>query len=283
MSTAFDPYYQWLGIPPHEQPPDHYRLLGLAPFEPNPDVIESAADRQMAHVRSHQTGKHAAQSQELLNEIAAARRCLLAAEKKSEYDTRLKAQQPKPAREAKIVQSPGESGTSLLKGQPISAVPQVQTPRKPVPDGKPESSSPLPILLVGGAAVALLLLVTGVGAAFVLLRSPSEEANVTSGGGRVNPPPTVVQPPTLPPNNPTVANNRPNNNRPQNRFPGPSEPAPVVFNPNGVNDPPVSNDDPPPTGPLRATARAPGDRKRESVDEPITPPSESNEPVARIC
>ena len=28
MSDHFDPYYTWLGIPPEEQPPDHYRLIG---------------------------------------------------------------------------------------------------------------------------------------------------------------------------------------------------------------------------------------------------------------
>ena len=25
---AIDPYHKWLGIPPHEQPANHYRLLG---------------------------------------------------------------------------------------------------------------------------------------------------------------------------------------------------------------------------------------------------------------
>jgi len=43
MSRRFDPYHRWLGIPPHEQPPDHYRLLGLARFEAEADVIATAA------------------------------------------------------------------------------------------------------------------------------------------------------------------------------------------------------------------------------------------------
>ena len=29
MAANFDPYYKWLGIPPEEQPPNHYRLLGI--------------------------------------------------------------------------------------------------------------------------------------------------------------------------------------------------------------------------------------------------------------
>ena len=42
-STGFDPYHKWLGIPPEEQPPNHYRLLGLPPFEADLDVIDAAA------------------------------------------------------------------------------------------------------------------------------------------------------------------------------------------------------------------------------------------------
>ena len=43
MSERFDPYYTWLGIPPPQQPPHHYRLLGVELFEGSPDVIERAA------------------------------------------------------------------------------------------------------------------------------------------------------------------------------------------------------------------------------------------------
>ena len=43
MSDAFDPYYIWLGIPPEDQPPHHYRLLGVTLFESNREVIEAAA------------------------------------------------------------------------------------------------------------------------------------------------------------------------------------------------------------------------------------------------
>lgn len=72
MAAAFDAYHRWLSIPPEEQPPHHYRLLSLKLFESDPDVIESAADRQMTHVRGFQSGQHAEASQRILNEIAAA-------------------------------------------------------------------------------------------------------------------------------------------------------------------------------------------------------------------
>jgi hypothetical protein len=89
MSSKFDPYYKWLGIRPDEQPPDHYRLLGISKAECDPDVISSAADQRMAHVRTFQAGPHGALSQKILNEIAAARVCLLNPEKKAAYDNEL--------------------------------------------------------------------------------------------------------------------------------------------------------------------------------------------------
>ena len=70
MTKPFDPYHHWLAIPPADQPANNYRLLGVAQFESDPGVIESAADRQMAHVRTFATGQHTATSQKLLNELS---------------------------------------------------------------------------------------------------------------------------------------------------------------------------------------------------------------------
>ena len=57
MSEAFDPYYEWLSIPPEEQPANFYRLLGVKGMEANLNVIGSAADRQMSHVRHSPAGR----------------------------------------------------------------------------------------------------------------------------------------------------------------------------------------------------------------------------------
>jgi len=90
--APLDPYYEWLGIPPKDQPPNHYRLLGIERFEANANVIQRAADRQMAHLRTFQAGPHSPLSQKLLNEVAAAQLCLLKPEKKAAYDAQLRAQ-----------------------------------------------------------------------------------------------------------------------------------------------------------------------------------------------
>jgi hypothetical protein len=87
--AGFDPYRKWLGIPPEEQPPNYYRLLGIPPFESDPDVIVNAADRQMGHVRRFQAGRYAEICQRILNELAAARVCLLDPVRKRAYDQKL--------------------------------------------------------------------------------------------------------------------------------------------------------------------------------------------------
>ena len=90
MAEQFDPYYQWLGIPQDERPINKYRLLSLQLFESDEDVIANAADRQMAYIRTFQSGAHSAESQALLNELSSARVTLLNKQSKAEYDQQLR-------------------------------------------------------------------------------------------------------------------------------------------------------------------------------------------------
>ena len=92
MSETFDPYHKWLGIKREDQPPTLYGLLGVGVFEDDPDVIEACGDQRMVHLRTYQTGKHSAESQELLNEVARAKITLLNPQKKAEYDKQLREQ-----------------------------------------------------------------------------------------------------------------------------------------------------------------------------------------------
>ena len=95
--TTFDPYYVWLGIPPKHQPPNHYRLLGIELYEDNADVIDAAANRQTSYLHDMASGPNRKYSQDLLNEIAGARRCLLDVERKQKYDAKLRSKSDQPA------------------------------------------------------------------------------------------------------------------------------------------------------------------------------------------
>jgi len=189
MSDSFDAYQKWLGIPPHQQPPHHYRLLGIELFEADRDTIANAADRQMAHVRTFQAGEHADLSQQLLNQIAGAKVELLNPERKAKYDAAL--QTDLTAQQTALIQS--QEPAEPLPGQqlsaahqmvpPIQAAPQPEPPvhslhEEPVDEAQPAAAeSPVwrhPAVVVGGA-VCLLLLV-GIAVAATLRREPAQQA-----------------------------------------------------------------------------------------------------------
>lgn len=155
MPPKFDAYHTWLGIPPEDQPPNHYRLLGLTLFESNPTVIENAGDQRMAHLRTFQAAKHAVSSQKLLNGVSAAKLCLLNSDTKAPYDEQLRrdlapvtgppvtnlatpppprtpqppprtppqAPPPQPPRESINISSPAAAGRSHAAGKPRSGPP----------------------------------------------------------------------------------------------------------------------------------------------------------------
>jgi hypothetical protein len=172
MSDQFDVYHLWLGIPPEEQPPNHYRLLGLRPFEDNLDVISNAADQRRSHLRTFQTGKRSAQSQQLLNEVSAACICLLDPVKKLQYDAELRGSMaPAPFESAN-----GPAATILpvipAEASAASAVePVVDLPGKPVAPkesnsaGEQRNTSVVLLLLVpiAIAAACLVFVAAGVG------------------------------------------------------------------------------------------------------------------------
>jgi len=90
VSESFDPYRQWLGIDEPTRPLDHYRLLGLTRFEGNPQAIAHAADIAMAKVRKIRPGQHAAEWGRLLDQLGAAKVCLLDPNSKATYDASLR-------------------------------------------------------------------------------------------------------------------------------------------------------------------------------------------------
>ncbi len=90
MPNEFDPYNEWLGIPPENQPPNYYRLLGIDLFNPDLKVINDAASQRYLHVQSFQTRDNAALVKRILKEIIIAGVCLLTPEKKANIRFRTK-------------------------------------------------------------------------------------------------------------------------------------------------------------------------------------------------
>ncbi len=130
----FDPYHVWLSIAPAEQPPHHYRLLGLHPFESDLRVIESAADRQMSHVRTFQSGKFSKVSQKLLNEISSAKLCLLNEAKKRAYDKKL---------QTELAEKENRNTSAAQPTKASAAKPATKPTAKPAPKmAKPSAAQP---------------------------------------------------------------------------------------------------------------------------------------------
>lgn len=187
MTQAFNPYHKWLGIPPEEQPANHYRLLGIAVFESDPDVIEAAADQRMAHLRNYQAGKHSELSQKLLNEVAAAKICLLNPQKRADYDASLRAEI-----EAKAAETTPPSPVALDPA--LVDLFEAVEPSKAVPSacvvGNRQSVS-LPVL---GAIVLGGLLILGL-VAWIVTPSRENPATQTATVAKSEP----AQPPPMPP------------------------------------------------------------------------------------
>jgi len=161
MPDGFDPYHKWLGIAPEDQPPHHYRLLAINLFEPDPDVISHAADQRMAHVRNFQTGRHSSLSQKILNEITAAKLCLLKPDKREEYDRELRKKEVGP------VPTPPPPPRSAEAAPPIQDSADRSPAAEPGPEAEAEPAlAEKPFLrpatfLVMGVSAGLLTIVLG--------------------------------------------------------------------------------------------------------------------------
>jgi hypothetical protein len=244
MPTTFDPYHLWLGIPPEERPPHHYRLLGLKAMETDLDVIEHAADQKMLHLRTFQSGKHYDESQKLLNEIAAAKAMLLMPEKKAAYDAQLRAklEGAKSAETRKFpvapplsAEKPGQTKVGLARNAVVvndaASIPRRQT-----------NSKPLLFAIAGGG----LILFAGI-AVYVLTRSRQEVVAVA----------------------PATAPTSPMSSTSSTEREAESKIVPVVKS--AIVPPPISA--PAPT-PATTSAEAP-----RPVEPPLTPPEISEAPI----
>ncbi|MDA1049566.1 MAG: malectin domain-containing carbohydrate-binding protein [Planctomycetota bacterium] len=163
MLDRFDLYHKWLGIPPHEQPANYYRLLGLELFESDLDAIECAADRLIKYVRDVATVEQRQPAREILDELSAAKRCLLNVEQKQAYDAGLRA--GRAATHSKRTEPARKTET------PVAVhVTAIDPKPRTVPHRQPTSEQPSRRLIVIAAAIALVVVS---GLCFVFLRGNS--------------------------------------------------------------------------------------------------------------
>ncbi len=177
MTDSFDPYDQWLDIPPAQQPANHYRLFGLPLFESDPEVIANVTQQVMARVRKFQIGPRSEYSQRLLNELAAARVCLKDAETKAKYDAELRAQLATPklppvAQTQPAVNKPVKPPAATITPPTPSAAPAVPAqsatsgkntlqfglPTTPAFDWRTRFVKPWSILIVAAASLSIFAL-----------------------------------------------------------------------------------------------------------------------------
>ena len=86
---AEDFYTQWLDVPPGKRPPDYYALLGVQRFCRDLDAVERAARAQLRRLDGyalHPDWDTRNAVQDMMNEVARARMCLVYPDKRAAYD-----------------------------------------------------------------------------------------------------------------------------------------------------------------------------------------------------
>jgi hypothetical protein len=179
----FDAYHKWLGIPKDQQPPTHYQLLGIAPTELDPEVIRGAAARQIAHVRTFQSGPHAVDCARILNELAEAKLVLLNPSRRAAYDDPLAARTPA------VVAAPAQLDTPQ---DPAALPPELATIRTEPPENTLRTRARRPRPSRWALRVApLVLFVTAAGLTLRLGTTPTSAPSPR--------PPSPPTPPSAPP------------------------------------------------------------------------------------
>jgi hypothetical protein len=141
--SEFNPYQEWLGLAADKGSPNYYELLGLENGEGDLEQIAVAGDRAATRVRSYRPGPHARQWSQLLDEIFAAKSCLLDPPAKAAYDQRLVMKQVLASRPSELKadrQPPAKTPVDGDRYPPGMAPPGARTtpvePIKSVPESE---------------------------------------------------------------------------------------------------------------------------------------------------
>jgi hypothetical protein len=269
-------YHQWFGIPPKDQPPNAYRLLGVELFEPDPLVIEAAAEQRMLLLKTRQYGPHAVQSQRLMNEVSHALRTLLCDTERAKYDANLRFnigrqsvsdwEEPLPSEEI--------ADDEIEEIQPATATPTPLAIRTEAPSHRPRKRQTVnPVLLWAGLGSAALV---GLIVLVVLLSSKGSAPTQTVERPVEKPPHTTRRPATTTQRALPVANaEQPSPDDFEFR---PSEaPAAPEEQVTGIGELPVTESEPPATVPDPAPEVPPENQIAES---PVASEPAPEEPIS---
>jgi hypothetical protein len=137
----------WLGLPPGDWPPDHYRLLGLEPGESDAARIEKEVHARLETVRRYQL-LHPELVTEAMNRLAQAYVCLTDPDARRAYDAarlgRSSGNGTRPAAAAPTRIRPAPAAPTPVPVVPVP-VPEPERPAPPVPEVEsPPAAPPAP-------------------------------------------------------------------------------------------------------------------------------------------
>ena len=118
-------YYEWLGIPPANQPPSHYSILNIPEFESNRLVIENAAQRNINFLQSFFSSPFAELAQVIQKEIAVARKALCDPVAKKEYDLSI----------AEAINEESKLSVGLLSSDSVNGASHLRSVEEIIADG----------------------------------------------------------------------------------------------------------------------------------------------------
>ena len=143
-------YQQWLEIPVERLPPNHYALLGLDDFETDVQAIEEAAQSRSAFLHQIAAGPERKIVQQMLGNVAIARRILVSNDSRRSYDESLRggiAADVQPKEIAKLSTTTDRHSTNT----PVAK----SAPRRSTGQWKYHAASAAILLLIVGSVFAI--------------------------------------------------------------------------------------------------------------------------------
>ncbi len=126
---AADIYETCLGVAPGKRPPNYYELLGLPLFTNEPPVIAEAVDAAKLKLKPFLASSQAMEAQRVLGELELARKILLNAASRKDYEQSLRA--------------PTAAVSAPTASAPAALPPQAQAPTAAPPQAAPVQAAPV--------------------------------------------------------------------------------------------------------------------------------------------